>query len=97
MKKMAIDPVCKMDVDPKTAKWTSEHGGERYYFCAPGCKSAIDADPGKYLGGGGGHEGGHGQDHGHDMGHGGDHGGHGGEAHAHQEGKGRKWPWSKKR
>jgi len=46
---MAIDPVCKMKVDRKTAKYTSKHGGKSYYFCAPGCKKAFDADPKKYL------------------------------------------------
>ena len=48
---MAIDPVCKMDVDEKTAAATSEHKGATYYFCAPGCKKAFDADPEKYLAG----------------------------------------------
>jgi len=47
---MAIDPVCKMTVDEKTAKITSEYKGKKYYFCAPGCKKAFDADPAKYLG-----------------------------------------------
>lgn len=47
---MAIDPVCHMEVDPKTAKWSSRHGSSSYYFCAPGCKSSFDADPHRYLG-----------------------------------------------
>ena len=46
---MAIDSVCKMDVEEKTAAATSEYKGETYYFCAPGCKKAFDADPEKYL------------------------------------------------
>lgn len=46
---MAIDPVCKMTVDEKTAKFKSEYGGTTYYFCAPGCKKKFDADPGKYA------------------------------------------------
>jgi YHS domain-containing protein len=46
---MAVDPVCKMNVDPKTAKWTSEHKGEKYYFCAPGCRFMFDKDPDKYI------------------------------------------------
>jgi Cu+-exporting ATPase len=50
-KKMAIDPVCKMEVDEKTAAAISEYKGEKYYFCAVGCKKAFDADPEKYLGG----------------------------------------------
>jgi YHS domain-containing protein len=46
---MAIDPVCNMEVDEKTAQWTSTYQGKTYYFCAPGCKSAFDRDPEKYL------------------------------------------------
>ena len=48
---MAIDPVCGMEVDEKSAKWTSEHKGKTYYFCAPGGKNSFDSDPEKYLGG----------------------------------------------
>ncbi len=46
---MAIDPVCKMTVDEKTAKWKSDFKGATYYFCAPGCKKVFDKDPEKYL------------------------------------------------
>jgi YHS domain-containing protein len=46
---MAIDPICKMTVDEKTAKFTSEYKGKTYYFCAPGCKKKFDADPSKYA------------------------------------------------
>jgi len=53
--KMAIDPVCKMEVDEASAKWKTEYKGKTYYFCAPGCKTAFEADPEKYLSGGGGH------------------------------------------
>lgn len=47
---MAIDPVCGMEVDPKSAAATYEYKGETYYFCAPGCKAAFEKDPEKYLG-----------------------------------------------
>jgi YHS domain-containing protein len=47
---MAIDPVCKMQVDEKTAEWKSEYKGQTYYFCAPSCKRDFDRDPEKYLG-----------------------------------------------
>ena len=47
--RMAIDPVCKMQVDEKTAAATSEYKGKRYYFCAVGCKKAFDQNPEKYL------------------------------------------------
>ena len=46
---MAVDPICKMQVDESNAKWKSEHKGKTYYFCAPGCKTAFDADPEKYI------------------------------------------------
>jgi YHS domain-containing protein len=47
---MAIDPICGMTVDEKTAKFTSNYKGKTYYFCAPGCKKKFDADPAKYAG-----------------------------------------------
>ncbi len=47
---MAIDPVCKMDVDEKNPPGgTSEYNGVTYYFCAPGCKIVFDRNPDKYL------------------------------------------------
>ena len=46
---MAIDPVCKMDVEESTAAATSDYKGKKYYFCAGGCKKAFDQDPEKYL------------------------------------------------
>ena len=46
---MAIDPVCKMEVDESSAAATSDYKGKKYYFCAPGCKKAFDQDPEKYL------------------------------------------------
>jgi YHS domain-containing protein len=46
---MAIDPVCKMTVDEKTAKIKSEYKGKTYYFCAPGCKKSFESAPEKYL------------------------------------------------
>jgi YHS domain-containing protein len=46
---MAIDPVCKMQVDENKAAGTTEYKGKTYYFCAPGCKRKFDADPEQYL------------------------------------------------
>ncbi len=48
---MAIDPVCKMKVDEKTAKLKSEYQGKTYYFCAPSCKATFEKNPAKYSGG----------------------------------------------
>jgi YHS domain-containing protein len=46
---MAIDPVCKMEVDTRTAKHVSEHNGTTYYFCAPGCRLDFEEEPEAYL------------------------------------------------
>jgi len=46
---MAIDPVCGMQVEEKTAAATYDYQGKTYYFCAPGCKAAFSKEPEKYL------------------------------------------------
>ena len=46
---MAIDPVCKMVVDERTAKLKTDYKGKMYYFCAPGCKKAFEESPAKYM------------------------------------------------
>jgi len=46
---LAIDPICKMTVDEKTAKWISEYKEKKYYFCAPGCKKAFDLNPEEWI------------------------------------------------
>ncbi|MFW9803022.1 MAG: heavy metal translocating P-type ATPase, partial [Candidatus Thorarchaeota archaeon] len=46
--KVAVDPICKMDVDVATAELFSDFDGKRYYFCSPNCKQTFDADPKKY-------------------------------------------------
>lgn len=46
---MAKDPVCKMDVNEKTAKLKSDYNGKTYYFCNPSCKSTFDKNPSKYV------------------------------------------------
>ena len=45
----AIDPVCKMEVETEIAQYKSEHAGETYYFCSPGCQKSFEQDPHKYL------------------------------------------------
>ena len=45
----AIDPVCGMTVLVAGAKYRSSHDGADYWFCAPGCKKAFDADPPAFL------------------------------------------------
>lgn len=46
---MELDPVCGMEVDPKTTTLKSTYQGKTYYFCSPGCKRDFDKDPQKYL------------------------------------------------
>ena len=46
---MAIDPVCKMNVDPDKATAQEEQGGKVYYFCSDTCHQAFIADPKKYT------------------------------------------------
>jgi xanthine dehydrogenase accessory factor len=45
----AIDPVCLMEVDIATAKFTYDYEGTTYYFCAPGCKMAFRKNPLEFL------------------------------------------------
>ncbi len=46
---MAIDPVCRMEVEEGKAVATSDYKGKKYYFCAVGCKKAFDQNPEKYV------------------------------------------------
>jgi Cu+-exporting ATPase len=47
---MAVDPVCKMSVEPAKAAAQSTYKGQTYYFCAVGCKQKFDREPERYLG-----------------------------------------------
>ena len=46
----AVDPVCGMTVDPRTAAGSHVHGGRTYWFCSTGCLERFRADPERYLG-----------------------------------------------
>jgi len=48
-RRIAIDPVCTMEVDTKIAQFTAEYKGKQYYFCSPGCKRAFEEHPERYL------------------------------------------------
>lgn len=47
---MVIDLVCGMEVDEKTTKYKTEYMGKTFYFCSPGCKTAFEKNPMKYMG-----------------------------------------------
>ena len=57
---MVKDPICGMDVDPKSAAGKSEYQGQTYYFCSNGCKKAFEKEPQKYV-----NAQGHSSEHGH--------------------------------
>jgi len=46
---MAVDPICKMEVDEQATKWSSSFKGKKYYFCAPACKKEFEENPEKYA------------------------------------------------
>jgi xanthine dehydrogenase accessory factor len=48
-KHLAVDPVCQMEVEVSTARWITEHDGETYYFCAPGCKTSFEKSPADFA------------------------------------------------
>ncbi len=38
---VARDPICGMEVEIATARWTAERDGHTYYFCAPACRRSF--------------------------------------------------------
>jgi Cu+-exporting ATPase len=45
----AIDPVCGMRVDPRTAKHRFAYHGQDYFFCSGRCRERFEVDPDKFL------------------------------------------------
>ena len=46
MKTPAVDPVCRMEVDPEAPPGgRADYGGRTYYFCNPRCRERFEADP----------------------------------------------------
>lgn len=43
------DPVCGMQLSPKTAVVKTAHQNRQYYFCASGCLKKFRQEPGRYL------------------------------------------------
>jgi P-type Cu+ transporter len=39
----AQDPICHMSVDTERAKFVSERGGEKVYFCSAACQAQFEA------------------------------------------------------
>ena len=47
---MATDPVCGMQVDERTAAYSSAFEASNYYFCSAGCKKKFEANPTAHVG-----------------------------------------------
>ena len=45
----AIDPVCKMTVNPQLAAGSHEYQGQTYYFCSASCLQKFKAHPASFL------------------------------------------------
>src|SRR5207249_12070331 len=46
---VAIDPVCRMTVDPQHAAGSFEYDGQTYFFCSTHCLEKFRADPESFL------------------------------------------------
>ncbi len=46
---VAIDPVCSMEIEERTAEFASEYDGKTYYFCSEHCKEEFENDPEEYV------------------------------------------------
>lgn len=49
VKDVAVDPICKMEVNPEDAAGKVEYKGKTYYFCAVGCMKRFQENPEKYV------------------------------------------------
>ena len=47
--RVALDPVCGMTVTIATASYTSDHGGQTFYFCSAQCQGSFQREPERYL------------------------------------------------
>ena len=47
---MAIDPVCGMTVDKKSAAGSASHARQTYYFCSARCLGQFQANPAQFVG-----------------------------------------------
>ena len=45
---MEKDPVCGMQVDPKSAAGQAQQGGKTYYFCSASCRDKFEQAPERY-------------------------------------------------
>jgi YHS domain-containing protein len=48
-KLMAIDPVCKMEINEEDAAAHTEYNGQDFYFCSRGCEEKFTHNPGEFV------------------------------------------------
>lgn len=48
---LVTDPVCGMNVEPRTAAGSSLYNGETYHFCSRGCEAKFDDAPEQFVSG----------------------------------------------
>lgn len=46
---IAVDPVCRVEVNTEDTKFISEYRGRTYYFDSPGCQQEFENDPEAYA------------------------------------------------
>lgn len=46
---MAVDPVCKMEVDETDPEQRVEYNEKTYFFCSPICKQEFQRDPTRFV------------------------------------------------
>lgn len=46
---MAIDLVCKMEIDEEAVSYSSNYEGEEYFFCSEGCMAEFTRRPLDYV------------------------------------------------
>ncbi|MGB9857382.1 MAG: copper-translocating P-type ATPase [Dictyoglomaceae bacterium] len=46
---MVKDPVCGMEIDERSTKFSTEYLGKTYFFCSENCKSKFEANPKHYI------------------------------------------------
>lgn len=46
---LAVDPVCRMAVDPARAAASVTHRGRRFEFCSSGCNQEFEMNPRRYV------------------------------------------------
>ncbi|MGZ3577720.1 MAG: YHS domain-containing protein [Syntrophales bacterium] len=49
MARYSVDPVCKSKLERKKAAHSSEHKGEKVYFCSAECKEEFEKKPLEYM------------------------------------------------